>query len=97
VLAALARRQVVVLSFVMPGSELDTTASGEARAAARSSAASFFAIDASSAAAASLLRRYELKSTPAVVVLAPPNRLMFRASMFLDAASVRQAILDVRR
>lgn len=96
VLDALARGKLVVLSFVMPGSELDTTASAEARAAARSSAAPFFAIDASSSAAASLLRRYELNSTPAVVVLAPPDRPTFRSSTFLDAASIRQAIRDAR-
>jgi hypothetical protein len=94
--AALARGDLVVLSFVMPGSEVDATASAEARAAARSSGASYFAVDASSTAAAVLLRRYGLKSTPALVVLAPPNHVRFRASMFLDAAAVRQALADAR-
>jgi hypothetical protein len=96
VLNALARGDLVVLSFVMPGSQLDTTAAAEAHAGARSSGAPFFAIDASSTAAARLLRRYGLESTPAVVVLTPPNRLTFRASMFLDEAAIRQAIADAR-
>jgi hypothetical protein len=97
VLGALAQGKLVVLSFVLPGSQLDLLAGAEAQAAARSSKAAFFALDASGKAAPPLLQHYGLKSTPAVIVLAPPNRLTFRASMFLDAATIRQAIRDARR
>ena len=90
------RTGAAIVAFFVPGSQLDATTLAEARAGAARARAPFFAVDVTRAATASLLRHYGVRSTPSVIVLGARDRVAFRTTTFVDAATVVQAVDDAR-
>jgi hypothetical protein len=94
---ALAASRVVVLAFFLPQSSLDATAVAEARVGARAAHAVFVPVDAMGEAGSALMRRYAVTTTPTLLVLTAPERVAFRATTFVDAPSMAQAVADARK